>query len=268
MNWSYPTQWAQWGDATPGVAVPPEVTRMSFGDLSFATSNHAVARAGASAIACTTLEGWFEPARDLTSSTPHGSGDGLVSGARRESGRIITIGGFVRGTTPGAVGDAKDALLRAAGTFVVEELDRGLARECTARRTALTWQRVAPTLERFTLTLVADDPLRYASGSRVLTNGAQQLFNRGDRTAWPVLEVPGLHGSIDIIHPTGTWTLLDTPAGVTRLVDLRNGDVWQNGVRAFQADLGPAPIVLPGGSQWIVSGVDGRAIVRRFEAWS
>lgn len=219
------------------------------------------------------LSGWWEPAPDATDTTMHGSGDGTVPGMLRYGARTIELRGLIRGRDQGQVLEAKGRIARARrGEIVVNERGLGFSRTASVRRIDVTYTDHSPTISSYTLTLLADDPLRYSTLTYNLQAGAQQIMNRGDETAWPILDVAGPHEPIDIIHPTGTWTLLTTPPGVTRTVDLRDGDVWQGGVRLFQADMGPAPIVRAGGSQWIVSGLWGpgqlRAVVRRFEAWS
>ena len=241
---------------------------VSIGGVTFSTTGQEWAITQDSLIVMQSLTGWWDSVRVSTSTFDHSSGDGVVAGMQELEARTVTVSGFVAARTPAALMEARDTVSRASGVMTIDERARMLSREATVRKVGLTWQRRTALLEFFTLTLQADDPLLYGSGVRDLSNGANVLVNRGDRTAWPVLEVSGT-GALTIAHAGGSYSLTATPSNQTRVVDLRNGDVWNGNVRMFGVESGPAPRVAPGGGSWTVSGIgSGSARVRRFEAWS
>lgn len=251
-----------------GLSLADVITRITLDGLSFVTSSRAARMASGAVIAVAELDGWDEPARDTTERVAHPGGFGTLSGLRGRGGRSITARGWIRGRTVAEVLQAKDRLGAIEGTLVVEERARSLGREATVNNTAFAPQRITPLFEAFALVLHADDPLRYSTASLPLANGAITLPNRGTEDAWPTLELVGPHNAISIAHSGGTWQLDATPSGATRIVDLREGEVWQGGARVFGAESGPAPVVRAGGAQWTVSGLGaGSARARRFEAW-
>lgn len=242
-------------------------TLISLGALRMAASSRRPTAATSERIFVSSIRGWSDLARDATEAIEHWSGDGQQAGLRRSGGRIVQLLGFVRGT-PIDVAEAKDELAAAGGLLVVDDRGRLLAREATVRVTGLTWEETSPVFDRFTMTLVADDPLRYSTESLLLRNGGNTIVNAGTREAWPLLDVTGPHGLVTISHAGGTWSLEATPSGVQRLVDLREGDVWQGGVRVFGLESGPAPVAARGENPWTVSGLgSGMVRARRFEAW-
>lgn len=222
------------------------------------------------------LEGWWSPAEDRTESTEHPSGDGDVAGPSALGRRGITVSGLLKASRAPGAASLTSALDRLAsirrGLLTVNESMRGIAREADVRVLQIqdTWS--APWLARVTLTLVADDPLRYGSGYKALTNGSQTLINRGNETAWPVLDIVGPHSALSIVHPGGTWTLPALATGVVRTVDFREGAVFDgsgNHVFGVGEGSGPLPRVPAGGASWTVSGVGSGSIrARRTEAWS
>lgn len=217
------------------------------------------------------LTGWDAGTQDTTGASDHWSGVGQVASGAALGSRQIIIEGFVQGSLdhPGSVQEGIDVLSRQRRTsLVVAENARGLARTADVRLTQIQSSRISAALSRVTLNLTADDPLRYSAESRLLVNGANLLPNRGDATAFGRLTLTGPHGAISIVHPGGTWTFPALASG-SRLVDFREGRVWNGNVRVFGECSGPAPRVLPGGSSWTVAGLGaGSAVLSRAEAWS
>lgn len=216
------------------------------------------------------MDGWFEPAPDATGTFEHWSGDGSVSEMARTGGRVIRASGVISGPDLKSVLEVTDAFAAMSKElFTVDEKSRMLPREADVRVLTFRPRLVMPTRAEYGLTLLADDPLRYSSASVGLVNGSNVLVNRGDRDAWPTLEFVGPHAAVSLTHPGGVYTLSALAAGVARTVDLRNGDVWQGGVRVFGVESGPVPVVPAGGTSWTFAGLGtGSARVRRFEAWS
>lgn len=221
-----------------------------------------------------TISGWWDSVDDMTTVLDHPSGDGFVAGTTRLDRRLITLTGVIESTKdfgPGSVQAAADTLRRMKrATLVVDETRRGLAREVDCRIRVAIGGGPAPWLASYVVSAVADDPLLYNAGTRPLTSGV--LANRGDMTAWPIVELVGPHSALAITHPGGTWTLPALGSGVQRTVDCRNGRVFDaDGVRVFGvgAGSGPWPRVPAGGGEWTVSGLgSGAARLRRWEAWS
>lgn len=255
----------------PGWAagLPGDDQHVSLGDVRFQTGYETGQYAPKWTIGLAELEGWDDSAPDRTETFDHWSGDGAESGLERDGARVIRVRGSISAPDMGSMTAGKDALKRAVGVFVVDDRLLGLAREATVRRPRVLWEQVTPLFERFSLTIVADDPLRYSTATASLANGSNVLVNRGDRDAWPVLEFVGPHNAVSIVHAGGTYQLTALTSGTERTVDLRNGNVWEGGVRVFGAESGPAPLVPAGGADLTVSGLgSGTARVRRFEAWS
>ena len=259
--------------STPGWVQPADDLTVRLGTLSFATS-HATPppSPGSWLLSLHAIGGWEDAADDETPTTPHASGDGLVAGARRLGRRSVILTGLLIGTAkagPGSPAEAADALARQARATLYVAEDLGLAREADVRLAQKQITRIpgAAHLARFTLTLTADDPLRYGSSTRALTNGANALMNRGDMTAWPLIELTGPHNALTITHPGGTFTFPALASG-SRTIDCRNGAVWNGSTRVTGAS-GGWPKVPAGGGSWTVSGLGaGTATLRRFEAWS
>lgn len=242
---------------------------VTFGDVPFSTTR-TFPTADAAAVIVASLSGWWDGAASGTAATPHGTGDGSIPGLRRLAPRTIELRGLIEARTAMQMLAAKAAFTRSReGRFIVDEPSLATRREADVRRLDLELTDRSPLVCQYRMTLLADDPLRYSSEVTTLRNGSIFLPNRGDKVAVPVIEVQGPHPLIGIIAPRGTWTLAPTPAGVNRVVDLRNGDIWQGGKRVFRLEQGQAPVVNPGGVGWGISGLGaGAAIVRRYEAWS
>ncbi|WAC65187.1 hypothetical protein OVA14_07240 [Agrococcus sp. SL85] len=244
--------------------------RITFGSFEFVTAWHERPPAAAVVVA-NAMTGWDDAPQDDSETFEHPSGDGLESGLDRYGARTITVAGFIDADNVAALQAAKRRLKRERrGVLVVDDRASLLALEADVRRLTLTWQRVTETHERFTLVLLADDPLRYTNATQRLIVGANTLANDGDERAWPLLTFTGPTGAVTITHPGGAWTLTATAAGSTRVVDLRNGDIWQDGVRIFGADSGPAPsIAAETTATWQVANLgSGRLGARRIGAYS
>lgn len=222
------------------------------------------------------LAGWDERADDNTTTTAHWSGAGQTASAPGTKARQLTLQAVIRGTSdrgPGSPRAAADAVARVAkATLTVAEHARAITRQADVRVAQMVTSRTNPWSYLLTLSLVADDPLRYSAESRPLANGANLLPNRGDAAAFPRLALVGPHGGLSIVHPGGTWTLPALGSGVTRQVDFRERHAFDAaGARVFGAGAGsgPVPRVLPGGSTWTITGLGaGSAILSRAEAWS
>lgn len=255
------------GWAPPAVE---RVTRVTLAGVDLLASWRYVPARQASAVVLGSLDGWYDAPRDLTGEVQHWTGDGVVAELSRLGARMIRVRGYVRAQDEAGALAAVDRLGRARrGVLVVEERSRGLVREADVRQVGRSFDRVTSTFWRYDLTLQADDPLRYGSGAIALSNGAKTLVNRGDVTAYPVLDLVGPHSAITVAHLGGSWSFAALVSGQSRTVDLRNGDVWNGDVRVFGAESGPAPVVPAGGASWTVSGLGaGTARVRRTEAWT
>lgn len=243
---------------------------VTFAGLTFETAGFAATSAGGR-LGLTGLSGWWDsPPPDVASSFAHPSGDGLLSEGPRMGARTIEVAGVVRADDPDVMLATLDLLMRARyGTFKVSERTAGPTRLATVRRVDLKVQYVSANYRTFNLFLRADDPLRYGATSRTIWNGGPTISNDGDQTAYPVLTLEGPHDAIEIEHPGGTYRFAAVPSGQTRVLDFRNGDVWNGQARVFGAESGPRPEVRPGGSQWHVSGLGaGTALLERYEAWT
>ena len=250
--------------------------RVRLGDLELHTVGQRKPGHGSWDMGIEDWSGWEESAPDDSSTTPHRSGDGQVPGVPRLSPRPITLRGHIEASEPWGSGSLTEALNTLArirwGTLRVEERG-GLSREADVRVTMLQTTRDGLDRAMYTLTLVADDPLRHGSDSMILKVGDNQVPNRGNAQAWPRIH-------IKTTAPLGTTIVgISAPAGAFRvtvpdgeyLVDSRDGVVWDaTGQRVHGAQTGPWPYVQPGGSTWSVIALQGMASVKisRFEAWS
>lgn len=231
--------------------------------------------AGSWVIHLVSLEGWDDGIQEEASVVAHPSGDGQVAGLPRLGARRITVRVEVQGVDEfgprsAAAGVEELARLRSV-TLAVSDAARGLSREADVRvlQVQSPMDGDSMLIRTVTLSLVADDPLRYVTGSQALANGANSLINRGGETAWPLLDLTGPHGALTITHPGGSWSLAALAAGVARTVDCRNGAVFNAAGVRVSGTSGPWPRVRPGGAAWTISGLGaGMAYVRRWEAWS
>lgn len=254
-----------------GLQLADVVTRITLDDLAFATSQRAVRQQASRGpvIAAADLGGWYQRARDLTPSSASPRGDGVRSGLEQLAARTITIPGWIRGASAADVLEAIDRVSAGGRLFAVDERERRLKREADVRTVDFAPTRVTPTFHRFVLTLQADDALRFSSATQDLANGANTLVNTGDREAFPVLEIPGPHSAITITHGTTVWSFAANSGSTTRVVDLREGEVWQGNVRVFGLESGGVPSVPAGsGATWTIAGLGaGGARARRIGAW-
>lgn len=248
-----------------------QLTSVSLGSITLRTTARQMLEAGAlGATGVRSIFGWKGPARDRTESLPHWSGDGVVSLLQKYGARSISLSGAIQGDTAAAAVAAEDALDRfRAGVLRITEAGTIGAREADIRVLNLDLDRRSPEYIEWKLDVVADDPYRYSSSVMQLVNGTVSVPNRGNAVLSPVLELVGPHAALTIVHPGGTYTFPALAAGQTRLLDWRNGDVWNGNSRVFGAEGGRRPAVLAGGSQWTVTGLGaGTATLRRYEAWT
>lgn len=247
-----------------------DLVKVSYAGISACTDT--LAFSGGWAWGVRRIDGWWMPAPATTAEVGAPSGDGVLPLYPRMGARPLTLGGWLvvdHGSPSGVLEEALDALARArAGTLVVNELKRGLSREADCRVTDMKVTRLSDRAANVTLSLQADDPLRYGSATQALKNGRNVLLNPGDTRAWPILEVKGPTSNLTIVDSAGTFTLPAVPSGQSRIVDGRNGEVWNGNNRVFDAT-GLWPRVLVGGAEWNVSGIgSGSVTVRRFQAWT
>ena len=250
--------------------------RVRLGDLELHTVGQRKPGHGSWDMGIEDWSGWEESAPDDSSTTPHRSGDGQVSGVPRLSPRPITLRGHIEASESwgsGSLTEAISALARIRwGTLRVDERG-GLSREADVRVTMLQTTRDGLDRAAYTLTLVADDPLRHGSDSMILRVGDNQVPNRGGAQAWPRIYIKstkaGGSTTVGIVSPGGTFRVT-VPDG-EYVVDTRNGEVWDPvGQRVLGVTTGPWPYVWPGGSKWTIDSLTGMTEVRidRFEAWS
>ena len=250
--------------------------RVRLGDLELHTVGQRKPGHGSWDMGIEDWSGWEESAPDDSSTTPHRSGDGQVSGVPRLSPRPITLRGHIEASESWGGGSLTEAINTLArirwGTLRVDERG-GLSREADVRVTMLQTTRDGLDRAMYTLTLVADDPLRHGSDSMWVKPGAQTIPNRGTVQAWPRIflktTAPAGITKLTIGGPWGQWRV-DAPDG-DYLVDTRNSEIWdQIGQRVSGVSSGPWPYVLPGGTSWTVLSMVGMVQVRidRFEAWS
>jgi hypothetical protein len=186
--------------------------------------------------------------------------------------RQLAVSAVLLGASAVDVEDALDALSRLRRTLLqVAPLDSPL-RESDVRITSVLETPASPEITNVTITIVADDPLRYSAQWQTIANGSNTVINRGGATAWPVIELVGPHPGATIAHPGGVWVMPALAAGVVRTIDCRGGAVRNSaGGRLWSqlASTGPWPRVPPGGTVWTVSGLGaGTARAKRLEAWA
>ncbi len=238
--------------------------------LTFESTGFAPTSAGGG-LAFTDIKGWWDsPPPDVSETFAHPSGDGTVTGSTQLGGRTIELVGAIEALDTDDLLPTRDRLARVkAGTFIVNERNGGPSRLASVRRVDLRTQVLSPNYCLFNLFLRADDPLRYTSASRTLSNGSNSISNDGDEHASPTLTLVGPHSALTIVHPDGTYQFAALASGQERVLDFRNGDVWNASTRVFGVESGPRPVVRSGGSTWTVSGLGaGSATLTRFAAWS
>lgn len=220
-----------------------------------------------------TVEGWEDPAPDATRTMQHPTGDGDVPLQSRLGVRSIELAGYIsaRESPAPMLARATQVLRRARrGVLVIDEHDLGQRLEADVRLSKATIRRVTAGFARFSMLLVADDPLRYGTGSIDLAAGANVIPNLGDARAYSQVTFVGPLTTPSITVGGVTWTLNRTlTAGQTRVADMREGVVWAGQARDHGASSGRVPTVAPGGSTWTRGGSgSGKITVRRYEAWT
>ncbi len=248
------------------------VSSMNLGGLPFRLDDNPPA-AGEWRLYLKDVDGWDTAVDDATDSTEHWSGQGQMPGAASRTARQLSVDAVVLGSEssgPGSTSAALDTLTRLGrASLTVGESDLAIVRVADVRVVRVQRTRLSAWCTLVTLSLTADDPLRYSAESRSLANGTVLLPNRGDVPAFGRLSLMGPHSALTIAHPGGTWTFPALGSGASRLIDFRELRVWNGTARVFGEGSGPAPRVLPGGSQWTVSGLGaGTAVLSRAEAWS
>lgn len=245
---------------------------IQFGDIEGQTCYTAPPKEGAVWVV-TDLQGWWEPAEVATKTIDAPSGDGVLAFDDRMGPRGIILSSFIQAAEHGNNSFRVDQLIeclsrqRRAVLRVVEGI-AGVSREADVRLLDVRTNRKSGLHAELTISLQADDPLRYGAGSQVLRNGRNVLLNPGDAQCWPVIDLVGPHSALSIAHPGGTFSFPALSSGQRRTVDGRNGDVWSGNSRVFVGNR-VWPRVDVGGAEWTVAGMgSGTATVRRFEAWT
>lgn len=253
---------------TPNPTIPERV-RVTLGDVEFA-SRYVYPRGGV-ILVLTSMEGWWEAAEPTTETFNAFTGHGVVAGMEKFGPRTITLSVLIASGPEEywRVDQEVERLGRLRSTTLyVDEEHAGVAREADVRVVQMRTDRPHPSMARVTVTCQADDPLRYSSDSMALT-AATTLDNPGDMIAYPLIDLVGPHRALTITGNGGVTTVVATPSGTARTVDLRHGVVWQGSTRVAGALSGRLVSVPPGGTSWTVTGLgSGTATVRRFEAWS
>ncbi|WRS30606.1 endonuclease/exonuclease/phosphatase family protein [Actinomycetaceae bacterium MB13-C1-2] len=131
------------------------------------------------------ISGWWSPSPNSTREVDAPSGDGKLALDPRLGVRPVTIEGFVQVEDRQAVGileQALDALAAVrSGVLVVRELKRGVSREADCRLMDMQVTKVSDRLAKVTLSLQADDPLRYSSVAISSAESVEGLEARGLR---------------------------------------------------------------------------------------
>lgn len=255
-----------------GFTPPPPKVGVAYGELPFLTNlqDAGLPETGFS-IGVREIGGWWSPAPDDTQSVPAPSGDGLLSLSSRLEARPVVLRGWVYAPHGlGALEDALDAVARRrSGVLEVRERTRDLWREADVRLVSVDVDRVSAVWAKVVLSFRADDPLRYGTGVQDLRNGRNVLLNPGDATSFPIVEVTGPTQQLVVNHSAGDFVLPAVPAGQSRVVDAREGVVFNGDGERISFPWSPLPRVEAGGAEWQVSGIgSGGAVVRRFQAWT
>lgn len=214
--------------------------------------------------------GWWNGAPVASQPIDHWAGDGQLEQEERLGARTVEVVGTIVAKS-GHLFAAQDALTRRRrGLFVVDELEMGRAKMSSAvRAEPVRYTHISENVNLFSMFLRMADPLRYGTTTRVLGNGSQSIANAGDEDSHPTLTLTGPHDALVITHPDGAFHLDALGSGVTRVIDFRNGDVWNGQTRVHGTSSGEQAVVRAGGSTWNVSGLGaGTATLSRFEAWS
>lgn len=244
---------------------------VSWAGLVFETTMRPLVEGSGARVTVESLRGWWGAAPDRSTVVEHPSGDGVRRLLARRGARQVEIRGLMQARSQGELLDAREMLLRqSVGVLVVDEPTRGVTREADCWLVDLDVTDLSPTVARYTLTLQADDPVRWGSHVQALVNGANPVANRGNLVASGLLRLVGPHGGVSITSGASAWSMSPLPAGASRLVDVRHAQTWDlaTGARVYGESTGAVPLVQVGGSTWTVAGLDtGSATLARHEAW-
>ena len=217
------------------------------------------------------IDGWREPAESDTSTVRGPGGEGVLALSPRVGPRSIIIDSNVISapSEPWRVQQMIERLSRQREVALhVNEAQAGFHRELDVRLLSVRTSWRTPFWATVTLSLQADDPLRYGSAAQDLKNGRNVLLNPGDAMAYPIIDLRGPHSVVTVPHDGGTYSFPALASGQRRTIDCRHGDVWAGDARVFVGS-GPWPRVGVGGAEWTITGLgSGTASVRRFQAWT
>ncbi len=217
------------------------------------------------------LEGWDDYAPDETSRQQHWSGDGTVPGMPRRGARSIKLTMHIFGHDPHGPGSTRAAIerLRRVENTTLRVWDAALQlfREADVRTVDFKVEHDSPFDATVDMLLVADDPLRYNSGTIRVWKGVTRLPNRGNRRAWPLIESAG---PVNLTFQHGGGILSVQVQAGKHIIDNRAGCVWNaSGQRVHGIASGPWLSIAPGGGMVETVGlVNGNVRVTRWEAWS
>ena len=217
------------------------------------------------------IDGWREPAESDTSTVRGPGGEGVLVLSPRVGPRSIIIDSNVISapSEPWRVQQMIERLSRQREVALhVNEAQAGFHRELDVRLLSVRTSWRTPFWATVTLSLQADDPLRYGTAVQDLQNGRNVLLNPGDAMAYPIIDLRGPHSVVTVTHDGGTYSFPALASGQRRTIDCRHGDVWAGDARVFVGS-GPWPRVGVGGAEWTITGLgSGTASVRRFQAWT
>ena len=218
------------------------------------------------------IDGWREPAESDTSTVRAPGGEGVLVLSSRVGPRSIIIDSNVISapSEPWRVQQMIERLSRQREVALhVNEAQAGFHRELDVRLLSVRTSWRTPFWATVTLSLQADDPLRYGTSVLDLKSGRNVLLNPGDAVAFPRIVVLGPTNNFTITHAGGVFTLPNVPSTETWTVDGREGNVFDDFGNRVQVPYSPFPWVDRGGAEWQVAGLtSGLATVHRFEAWS
>lgn len=243
-----------------------------------AASRASIPRDGTWVATLSDWSGWVGGVSLSTDSQQSPVGDGLVAGPTRLGGRTITLSGLVlagyESSSPRLMHEAGEALAAVLTTATrlarlrVQEPMLGLTREADVRLAqGSDFTMLTPQVARWSLYLVADDPLRYEAGETIIRPGQTVWVpNRGRIISRPLVEFVGPLTAPDL---SGFVLGADVPAGVTLVADMRQRIVTRNGLRTFTPAQGFWQNVPVGGTSYkLTAGGTGYVRVRRSSAWT
>lgn len=167
--------------------------------------------------------------------------------------RVVTVDGWVLGTTPLEVGNLSDSL---TGLFAAERTRVSVTHQ---GKTLWAYGRVViaecddsgadELVSEFELQMVFADPRRYGETSTFPETGtalAAQVNHGGNFPAFAVVELPGAPAAYTISSEGQLFSVTGATAGGTHTVDLRRGRVFRNGVEMPGVGRGDLWTVPPG----------------------